>query len=140
MKTMIVYVDGSYKPSTPNRVGAGVVIVENDEIKEEFMFYRDNEEMASMRQICGELVATMESVRLAVNRGYEKIIINYDYEGIEKWANSQWRTKNKYTQTYKEYMDKMSKQIEIEFNKCDAHTGNVFNEYADYLAKKSLKL
>jgi ribonuclease HI len=140
MKTLTVYVDGSWRPSTPNRIGSGVVVVENDEIIEEFMFYRDNEEMARMRQICGELVASMESVRIAIERGYEKIIINYDYEGIKKWYTKEWKRKNKYTQMYQRYMEEMSEKINIEFVWVKGHSKNVFNEYADYLAKKSLEL
>ena len=79
MKIFNVFTDGSWRPSTPDRIGAGIVVVENDEIIEEFMFYRDDEEMAKLRQICGELIATMESVRIAVQRGYDLVRINYDY-------------------------------------------------------------
>ena len=53
MKIFNIFTDGSWRPSTPNRVGAGIVVGENDKIVEEFMLYRDNEEMAQMRQICG---------------------------------------------------------------------------------------
>ena len=56
------------------------------------------------------------------------------------WANGKWKRNNKYTQMYKEYVDNMSKHIKIEFVKVKAHDNNVFNNYADYLAKKSLEL
>ncbi len=140
MKIFNIFVDGSWRPSTPTKIGAGIVVVENNEIVEEFMFCRDNEEMAQLRQICGELIASMEGVKIAVQRNYDKVVINMDYEGIEKWCAGQWKTKNKYTQMYKEYMNKMSKEIQIEFVKVKAHDNNVFNDYADYLAKKSLEL
>ena len=71
MKIFNIFTDGSWRPSTPNRVGAGIVVVENDKIVEEFMLYRDNEEMAQMRQICGEHIASMEGVRIAVERNYD---------------------------------------------------------------------
>ena len=140
MKIFNVFTDGSYSPKYPIRIGAGIVVVENDEIIEEFMLYRDSEEMALMRQICGELIASMESVRIAIQRGYDKIQIFYDYEGIEKWYDSSWKCKNQYTKAYKEYMHKMNKYIDIEFVKCDAHTGDYYNELADYFAKNSLEL
>ena len=140
MKIFNIFTDGSWRPSTPNRVGAGIVVVENDKIVEEFMLYRDNEEMAKMRQICGELIASMEGVRIAVERNYDKVVINFDYEGVEKWCMGAWKTKNKYTQMYKKYMNDMSKKIKIEFIKVKAHDNNVFNDYADYLAKKSLEM
>ena len=113
---------------------------QHDEIIEEFMLYRDNEEMAQMRQICGELIASMESVRIAEQRGYDLVRINYDYLGVEMWVNGKWKTKNKYTEMYKNYMNEMSKKIKIEFIKVKAHSDNCFNQYADYLAKKSLML
>ena len=140
MKIFNVFTDGSWRPSTPNRVGAGIAVVENNEIVEEFMFYRDDEEMAKLRQICGELIASMESVRIAVQRNYDKIVINFDYEGVEKWCVGTWSAKNKYTQMYKEYMNNMNKYIKIEFVKIKAHNHNIFNDYADYLAKKALEL
>lgn len=140
MKVFNVFTDGSWRPSTPNRIGAGIVVVENNEIIEEFMLYRDNEEMAQMRQICGELIAAMESVRIAVERGYDKIVINFDYNGVEKWCTKQWKAKTKYTQMYQDYMTKMGEKINIEFVWVKGHSKNVFNEYADYLAKKSLEL
>ena len=41
---------------------------------------------------------------------------------------------------YKKYMNDMSKKIKIEFIKVKAHDNNVFNDYVDYLAKKSLEM
>ena len=140
MKIFNVFTDGSYSPKYPTRIGAGIVVVENNEIIEEFMLYRDNEEMSQMRQICGELIASMESVRVATQRGYDLVRINYDYLGVEMWVNGKWKTKNKYTEMYKNYMNEMSKKIKIEFIKVKAHSDNCFNQYADYLAKKSLML
>ena len=141
MKIMVCYVDGSWKPSYPNRVGGAAIIVNDNDTTEELMFYRDSEEMAQMRQICGELIASMESVRIATQRGYDLVRINYDYLlGVEMWVNGKWKAKNKYTEMYKNYMNEMSKKIKIEFIKVKAHSDNCFNQYADYLAKKSLEL
>ena len=140
MKTMICYVDGSYKPSYPNKVGSAVIIVkENDEV-EELFFSKEDEELAKMRQIGGELRSAMVALQEAVSRGYDKVQIFYDYEGIKKWCDKTWKAKNKYTQAYRDYCEKMSKYIKIEFIKCDAHTGDYYNDLADYYAKKSLEL
>lgn len=140
MKTMICYVDGSYKPSYPNKVGSAVIIVkENDEV-EELFFSKEDEELAKMRQIGGELRSAMVALQEAVNRGYDKVQIFYDYEGIKKWYDKTWKCKNKYTQAYRDYCEEMSKYIKIEFIKCDAHTGDYYNDLADYYAKKSLEL
>ena len=104
MKIMICYVDGSWKPSYPDRVGGAAIIVNDNDTTEELMFYRDNKELAKIRNVAGELISAMEIVKIAVDRGYDKIQIFYDYEGIEKWYDSSWKCKNQYTKAYKEYM------------------------------------
>lgn len=140
MKIMVCYVDGSWKPSHPNRVGGAAIIVNDNDTTEELMFYRDNKELAKIRNVAGELISAMEIVKIAVDRGYDKIQIFYDYEGIEKWYDSSWKCKNQYTKAYKEYMHNMNKYIDIEFVKVKGHSNDYFNELADYFAKKSLML
>ena len=44
MKIMVCYVDGSWKPSYPDRVGGAAIIVNDNDTTEELMFYRDNKE------------------------------------------------------------------------------------------------
>ena len=53
MKTMICYVDGSWKPSYPDRVGGAAIIVNDNDTTEELMFYRDN----SAFENCSSLVS-----------------------------------------------------------------------------------
>jgi ribonuclease HI len=138
MKKMVCYVDGSWKPSYPTKVGSAVIIVEDDKV-EELSFCKVDEELAKQRNIGGELRASMVAIKTAIDRGYDKVQIFYDYEGIEKWCIGVWRCKNKYTKAYKEFCQEMMKYIDIEFVKVDAHTGDKYNEMADYWAKKSLE-
>lgn len=138
MKIMTCYVDGSWRPLYPTKVGSAIIIVDGDEI-EELFFSKEDEELAKQRNIGGELRSSMVAIKTAVDRGYDKIQIHYDYEGIEKWAIGVWKTNNKYTKAYKEYCQEMMKYIKIEFIKVDAHSGNYYNELADYYAKKSLE-
>ena len=140
MKTMICYIDGSYRPAYPTKIGSAVIIVNKDGTTEEIFFSKDDIELAKQRNVGGELRASMKAIHLAVERGYDKIQIYYDYEGIEKWCIGVWKAKNKYTKAYKEYCQEMMKFIRIEFVKVDAHSGNYYNELADYFAKKSLEL
>lgn len=140
MKTMVCYIDGSYKPSYPTKVGSAIVIVKENGETEEIFFSKDDEELAKQRNVGGELRSSMAAIKTAIDRGYDKVQINFDYEGIEKWHTGQWKAKNKYTQAYRDYCREMSKYIEIEFIKVDAHSGVYYNELADYLAKKSLEL
>ena len=138
MKTMVCYVDGSWRPSYPTRVGSAVIIVDGDKT-EELFFSKEDLELSKQRNVGGELRASMVAIKTAIDRGYDKVQINYDYEGIEKWCIGVWKTKNKYTKAYKEYCQEMMKYIKIEFIKVDAHSGDYYNELADFYAKKSLE-
>lgn len=75
---------------------------------------------------------------VAVNSNKTKITIYYDYKGIEMWATKKWKAKNEFTQNYIEFMQEKMKYINIEFVKVPAHSGIIYNEEADALAKKSL--
>ena len=136
---LIAYVDGSYNPKYPNTVGSGVVLINSDSTIEEYSFSIVDEELAKQRNVGGELRSAMFSMQMAIEKGYKDLIIMYDYEGIEKWANKTWRAKNKYTQAYRNFVDEMRNYINIEFHKVQAHNGNEYNELADKLAKQSLK-
>ena len=138
MKIMVCYVDGSWRPAYPTRVGSAVIIVDGDKT-EELFFCKEDLELSKQRNVGGELRASMVAIKTAIDRGYDKVQIHYDYEGIEKWCIGVWKTKNKYTKAYKEYCQEMMKYIKIEFIKVDAHSGDYYNELADYFAKKSLE-
>ena len=140
MKTMVCYIDGSFKPSHPTKVGSAIVIVKENDETEEIFFSKDDAELAKQRNVGGELRASMVAIKTAIDRGYDKIQIFYDYLGIEMWGTSKWKTNNRYTKAYRDYCSEMSKYIDIEFIKVNAHSGVYYNELADYFAKKSLEL
>lgn len=139
MRIMKCYIDGSYREKYPNKVGSAIIIVNEDETIEEIFFSKYDEELAKQRNVGGELRSCMMALKIAVERNYEEIHIYYDYIGIEKWCTKEWKAKNKYTQAYRDYYDEMSKMINVKFFKCDAHSGDYYNELADYYAKKSLE-
>ena len=130
----IVYIDGSFNVKT-EKGGYGLVITKGEEI-----LYEESKELTgdglSMRNVFGEIVGACRAVELAYMYKIPKIIIAYDYEGIEKWASGAWKRKNEYTRTYHEYMQKAQKGMQIEFRKIKAHSGNKLNDRADILAKK----
>ena len=136
---LIAYVDGSYNVKYPTIVGSGVVLINSDSTIEEFSFSVDDKDLAKMRQVGGELRASMVAIQKAVKKGYKDLIIYFDFEGIEKWVTREWSCKNKYTQMYRDFVDAMKEYINIEFHKVQAHSGNEYNELADKLARQSLK-
>ncbi len=131
------YVDGSY--SAEHKVYSfGVVILYNNQIIR-LSGKENDQDNLPMRNVAGELLGTMEAIKWAVENKIKKILIYYDYEGIEKWALGIWKTNKKGTNYYKEFINNMSKMICIEFIKVKAHTGVKFNEEADKLAKSAIR-
>ncbi len=161
MNKIIAYVDGSYNPSI-NKYAFGCIIVrerEGEESEKETLdtfeaFLEEEEscevvttlkgsgsnpEVAKIRNVAGEMLGAMNAVRWARKQGYDALDIYYDYAGIEMWATGKWKAKNEYTQSYAEYMKKSMAEIDIQFKKVEAHTGNKYNEQADKLAKSALE-
>lgn len=92
----------------------------------------------NMRNVVGELYATVTAVNECITLGYKDIIIHYDYQGIESWVTSSWRANKMLTHDYKATMLKLSKNINIQFVKVKAHAGTTYNEIADRLAKEAI--
>lgn len=137
-EVIVAYVDGSYDVKT-HQYGSGVVILWKGE-KQEFSFKGDTPELASMRNVAGEIIGAQKAMEFAIANQAKKIIIYYDYEGIEKWCTGAWRSKKQGTQMYAQACKRFKEQIEIEFVKVRAHTGDKYNEEADILAKKAIDL
>lgn len=132
----ITYVDGSYN-STTKECGFGVVFF-SSKGKEEFSKKVEISKFSEYRNVTGEIFGCIFAIKKAIEYGFKKIYIHYDYTGISNWALGYWKTNNELTQFYKTEFLKLNKKIEVEFIKVEAHTGDKYNEEADILAKKSV--
>lgn len=137
---VVAFVDGSYNVEK-EKVGFGTIIISKG--GEKYTSYKSfgkqfNENLIALRNVFAELEGVKEAVLVAVNSNKTKITIYYDYKGIEIWATKKWKAKNEFTQNYIEFMQEKMKYINIEFVKVPAHSGIIYNEEADALAKKSL--
>ena len=133
---MIAYVDGSNKEDLA--FSWGIVTFCKKLGRKDMNGMSTNEEQAKYRNIAGELSASVNAIKFAIDNKMDKITIYHDYSGIRHWALGEWKTRNKLSKAYKEFFDKAKEYIEIEFVKVDGHTGDRFNEEADVLAKKAL--
>lgn len=95
-------------------------------------------DLASMRNIAGEIGGAMEAVRVAMSEGLKELTIYYDYNGIEMWAMGTWRTNRLGTAKYAEFMRKAMETIDIRFVHVKGHSGIPGNEEADRLAKNAV--
>ena len=133
---LVAYVDGSYD-DRQKRYAYGCVFVLPEQVVT--VNGSDNDpDYLSMRNVAGEILGSETAIEWAIEKGYEKVIIYYDYEGIQKWADSLWKANKPGTIRYKEYVADKRGQIEVSFCKVAAHTGDTYNEMADKLAKEAL--
>ncbi len=134
-KLTYAFVDGSYNSAT-KVYGFGGFLMHHGE-KEILQGSGQDEEMASMHNVAGEILGSMAAVQKAVDLGLPEVTIYYDYMGIEKWALGEWKRNKKGTMEYYDFMQEMAKKIRIHFVKVKGHSGVDGNEEADRLAKEA---
>ena len=134
---LIAYVDGSYDDSLKKYAfGCVFLTPSGDTIKESGN--GENPASLAIRNVAGEMLGAMFAVKWAIANGYPEIEIRYDYEGIEKWVEGDWKAKNELAIKYTNAMNEWKKSIRIFFSKVAAHSNNKYNDMADELAKAAL--
>lgn len=138
-----IYIDGSYNPNN-QLYGSGVAHYYNGELIAWKNFCGDNKDVAKLRNVSGELRASMFALKYIAEHMLTNVVIYYDYEGIAKWLSGKWKCKNQYTQMYKEFATNIIKEMvaqekdaSVVFKKVSAHTGIEGNELVDKLAKEA---
>lgn len=133
---LVAYVDGSYDNGT-GEFSYGMVLIHGTQEQTFYQKFTDSD-LASMRNVAGEIKGAEAAMRYAVEQGFAKLYIFHDYEGIAKWCQGVWKTNKEGTKAYKAYFDSIHDKIDVTFVKVAAHTGDKYNEMADQLAKKAL--
>lgn len=134
---LIAYVDGSFNVKK-KEYGYGCVLIDGQKVIQELYGKGNHEDYVSMRNVAGEIFGSEVAIQYAIEKGYQAIYIYYDYEGIQKWADGVWKANKIGTQRYQKIIKEFRKSIYIEFIKVLAHSGDYYNERADYLAKKAV--
>lgn len=132
------YTDGSFDLAT-KRYSYGALILHQGkeyELSEAF----SDEEMATMRNVAGEIEGAMAAMRFCVEHGIKSLLLHYDYEGVEKWCTAAWKCNKKGTIAYKKYYDSIKDELQVVFHHVKGHSGVEGNERVDALAKKALGL
>lgn len=136
---LIAYVDGSYSP-TDNRFSFGCLLILPDGNKIEMCQAFDDEEMAKMRNVSGEIVGATQAMLYAYNNGFKELDLYYDYMGIEKWCTREWSANKVNTQRYAAFYSSIKNTVKVNFHKVKGHSGDQYNDVADKLAKQALGL
>ena len=134
---LIAYVDGSFNQKT-GEYGYGCVLIDGQQVILKVNGKGKHPDYVSMRNVAGEIAGAHQAICYAIEHQYPMICIYYDYEGIEKWANHTWTARRQGTQAYQTFIDESRQKIEIHFMKVLAHSGDLYNEMADLLAKKAV--
>lgn len=132
------FVDGSFNVAE-KRYGYGGFLVHQGQ-KEVLQGAGDDAEMASMRNVAGEILGSMAAMKRAVELGLPELTIYYDYMGIEMWATGMWKRNKEGTIAYYEYVQSIKDAIHLHFVKVRGHSGVEGNEEADQLAKQAVGL
>lgn len=132
-----IYTDGSYRDGM---WGAGAILIApNGEVKKYSSFGKDE---CGSRNVTGEINAVVNALRalfkLVDRNERHEVVIYRDYEGIQKWAENQWKANKPIAVSYKETIEKARAYFDLSFVKVKAHTGDKFNELADQLANEAL--
>ena len=130
------FVDGSYNIVT-GVYGYGGFLVANEQ-KYILQGAGEDEEMASMRNVAGEILGSMAAVEKALELGLKELVVYYDYMGIEMWATGAWKRNKVGTIAYYDFMQRVKNDITITFEKVKGHSGVEGNEEADRLAKEAV--
>lgn len=130
------FVDGSFNPDTGVYGFGGFVNV----FGRKYPVYGSDcdPEMASMRNVAGEICGAMAAVKKAESLHIRDLTILYDYKGIEEWASGSWKTNKQGTRDYAEFMNPDNRIVDVKFQKVAAHTGIEGNEMADVMAKNAV--
>ncbi|EFU75707.1 hypothetical protein HMPREF0381_2396 [Lachnoanaerobaculum saburreum DSM 3986] len=132
------YVDGSYDDTTKS-YSYGMVMMHGED---ELHFFKkfEKDDMSDMRNVAGEIEGSMAAMKYCIENGIKSISIFYDYEGIQKWCNGDWKAKKEGTKRYVEFYKDASRLVDVDFIKVKGHSGDKYNDLADELAKKALGL
>lgn len=127
---LCAYVDGAY---INEHTAWGLVLVENGKVIKEDSGLADIFSEEGTRQIAGEIQGVLAALNFAKENNISSITIFYDYQGLEMWATKKWKAQSHIAKFYIQQL--LTYDIEITWVKICAHTGHIYNERADVLAK-----
>lgn len=134
----IAFCDGSYNKKT-KAGGFGVVMITRQETKE-MSVPVSKEKLDGSNNFGAEMLGAGKAIQWAIRNGIKSLTIYYDYQGIERFATGEWKPNHSLAVAYTRFVNENKGDIELHFVKVPAHTGVVYNEMVDRLAKRAAGL
>ena len=131
------FVDGSAKDK---RIGwAATIYNKNNELLSmQKGSLASNKYVDKLRNIAGELAATIEVLKKAISLGIKDMVLVFDYLGIYKYAIGEWLPQDPGIKEYVHKVKQLTKDINITFYKVTSHSGLPGNEEVDRLSKEAI--
>ena len=129
------YIDGSFNESKQIYGYGGFIMYQGE--KYIIKGKGNDRDLKDMRNVAGEVLASKEAIKKAIELKIKSIDIYYDYKGIEKWATGEWKANKKGTKEYHNYFQEIKSKINVNFIKVKGHSGEKGNDEADRLAKEA---
>ena len=127
-----LFVDGSF---SDNIGGWGYAVYDYNNKELFHSFGKIPENLTHLKNVAGELIATLNALITAEANDYKKVTICFDYTGIFNYYNGNWIPSDPFIKDYVLKMKNFEKKIDMKFIKVPSHTGILGNEMADYYAK-----
>lgn len=132
------YVDGSYSAEC-RAFSCGVVLFcDGDEVHLSEKFA--DSELLDMHNVAGEIKGAELAIQYCLDHQIESVTIYHDYEGIAKWCTGEWVARKSGTAAYVDFYRQACRRLHIHFVKVKGHSGDIYNDLADSLAKAALGL
>ena len=148
----MIYTDGSYmeRGKYGNFYSSAATIAPKDfPDKMAILTKVSNDELISMRNVAGEIMAVMMAFEHCLNvlqlKQGDIVTLHYDYVGIENWTKRSgekdyWRCKSEITQAYRDYVNTIVRtRFKVNFVHTPGHKGIPGNERVDALARAAIE-
>lgn len=145
MRTLELYVDGSYNKEEPNITKGAAVILEDNKLLICQRFITNQKKFVDMWNVGGELFSVIGGLILVKGvidtQNAVVVKIYHDYLGIRSFIKGEWKAKKPGAQMYVSMIHNLKQSmpnVEFEFYKVKAHTGIKWNEFADRIANGNI--
>jgi ribonuclease HI len=94
-------------------------------------------EASQHRNVAGEILAVLKALDWCDAQGITSATIYFDYQGLQAWVSGAWEARTPYTKAYVESVK--AHGIDIQWEKVLAHSGEIFNEIVDEMAREAAR-